>query len=158
MFAWRGRDVVLEPVDASTWFDPPGRLAVIVHRGRFGLATVVDKDGLRALDVEWLTGEPKTRQVYMRRHQVRALVSDRRQLFEPSAAASSLVGKPVRDGLSGAEAGRVTSARVDDDRVVGTIECPSETVAAAIRRHPTSRLGLLVSAVALAGLAREDER
>ena len=73
-FVWTdGRCLTLCRVEEIS-LDPPGRLAIIVHQGRFGLAEVVDKDGLRAFFIEWLGGGPITPRAYIRLHQIRALV------------------------------------------------------------------------------------
>lgn len=154
VFEWPGRGrLLLEPPREYVPLYPVPRLAIIVHRGRFGLGSVVHKDGLRALDVEWLTGEPKTAQVYLRRHQVRALVTDAPARVA-EAEADSLVGKPVLDGEGGPVVGRTVSAEADGDHVRARVQVSRGCHPT--HRKPTLMTNSLMLMLAMASLGVDD--
>lgn len=154
VFEWpnRGR-LLLEPPREYAPLYPLPILAIIVHRGRFGLAHVVHNDGLRALDVEWLTGGPKTAQVYLRRHQVRALVTDAPTLVA-GADLATLVGKPVYDGEGGPVIGRIVSAGMDGDQIRARAEVSRGCHPTHIK--PTLLTNSLVLMLAMASLGVDD--
>jgi hypothetical protein len=93
-FTWPGfgnetlQRLRLEAVPEQAAFDPPGVLAIIVSRSKFGLARVVYKDGLWAHDVRWLHGGgvgslPISASLRIHRPDVRAVATESRDRASP---------------------------------------------------------------------------
>lgn len=70
-FTWDGARIKLGPPKKCFY---PGSVSIIVDRGRFGMAYIIDKDGLRATDIVWLGGKRSATNLYIRPSQIRASV------------------------------------------------------------------------------------
>jgi hypothetical protein len=76
-FTWPSPALRLQLAPDETGSYPAGgQRAIIVKRGRFGLATVIEKDGLWAHDVAWIDGPcwSSGQTIRIQRKDVRALV------------------------------------------------------------------------------------
>lgn len=83
---WRdNRRLKLRAIEPHEHLDH--RMAVIVSRGRFGLGRIIERDGLRALDIHWLLRARSTASLHLRRADVRAIVVEMHSRANPRASA-----------------------------------------------------------------------